>query len=169
MIKHIFLIILSILFYFLITRITNTLNIFLNGTNIILTILFLFTIYSYSYKKSELAFIFYMIFVFVFLLSRQRTNVNVSFDFYLIKWLKFINKNQIVFINIMGNIVLFIPLVFFLKTKFYFFDAILIVIALELLQLLTKRGVFDIVDIVLNVFGIFVATIFKWRITNGRK
>jgi len=100
----------------------------------------------------------------IFLIFRQKSNDNVNFNFYLVEWLKLIRTNEIVFINIIGNFVLFIPLIFYLNKKFAILKIIILILLLELLQLITKRGVFDIVDIILNLFGVFIGTIIKRRI-----
>ena len=62
------------------------------------------------------------------------------------------------FINLIGNILIFIPLGIFLKYfKIRFISAfviiIILVISIETLQYLTKRGNFDIMDIFLNIIG----------------
>lgn len=85
-------------------------------------------------------------------------------DFYLQKWLQFLLKNKIVFVNIIGNMILFIPLGFILVN--YFKNKILsgllgiaLIIILEWLQFLTKRGVLDIVDIFLNSLGLILGVL----------
>lgn len=168
MIKKIFLVFICILFFIIITQITNKLIGFINGTNYILTFLFGLIVFSYKKESTRLSFAFYVMFLLTFLLFREVTeNYSINLDFYLIEWLNIINKNIIVFINITGNIVLFIPLVYFLNNKFGFLQSIAIIITLELLQLLTRRGVFDIVDIVLNFSGVMIGEI--TRRLHGRK
>ncbi len=85
-------------------------------------------------------------------------------DFYLSKWLQFLLKNKIVFVNITGNILLFIPLGFIFVN--YFQNKILsgllgiaLIVILEWLQFLTKRGVLDIVDIFLNSLGLILGVL----------
>lgn len=76
---------------------------------------------------------------------------------YLKTWWKYLFDNQVVFINMIGNIVLFIPLGIILKinikTNLKYTLAFIIIITLELIQLLTKRGIFDFNDIILNNIG----------------
>ena len=67
-------------------------------------------------------------------------------------------KNKIVFINIIGNIILFIPMGIIMKSLnvrlIEFLILILFIIFLiELTQYISKRGVFDISDIILNYIG----------------
>ena len=69
--------------------------------------------------------------------------------------------------NIIGNILLFIPfIVLFKKMKISIFASIiytiLIIISMELLQFLTKRGIFDIVDVYLNCLGILLASLVRF-------
>lgn len=164
MIKQIFLIIISLLFYFLIKEITNTLNIFYQNIDIVLTIIFMITVFSYFNNKPQLSFISYLLFLVIFLLAREKPERNINFEFYLIEWLSIINKNKIVFINIVGNFVLFMPMVIYLHNKYYFLTIVWIIFVFELLQLVTRRGVFDIVDITLNIIGVVLASILKRRI-----
>lgn len=76
---------------------------------------------------------------------------------YLKTWWKYLFKNRVVFINVVGNVLLFIPLGIILKINFKslvkYFLSLLIIIVLELIQLLTKRGIFDFNDIILNYGG----------------
>lgn len=96
--------------------------------------------------------ILYYLFLTIILFARKRLEYKPSFKIYLIDWLKLAFKNKIIFINLFGNILLFIPLGYYKGI----IKSILIVIIIELLQLLFKRGVFDIVDIILNTIGIIL-------------
>ncbi len=73
-----------------------------------------------------------------------------------------------IYINILGNILMFIPYGFIgwlfpkyndLKTLLIYFLSFLIVI--EALQYFTRLGVFDIDDIILNTFGVVIGFSFK--------
>lgn len=73
-----------------------------------------------------------------------------------------------IYINILGNILMFIPYGFIgwlfpkhndLKTLLIYFLSFLIVI--EALQYFTRLGVFDIDDIILNTFGVIIGFYFK--------
>lgn len=84
--------------------------------------------------------------------------VFIVMERYITKWIKLIFTNKVVFINLIGNILIFIPLGIFLKYfKIRFISAfviiIILVISIETLQYLTKRGIFDIMDIFLNIIG----------------
>lgn len=90
----------------------------------------------------------------------------ISDSTYIKKWLSLLFSNRIIFINLIGNIVLFIPLGSLLpnliKNKSSklilecFFLSFLIVGSLELLQFILKRGVLDIIDIVCNMIGVSI-------------
>ena len=68
---------------------------------------------------------------------------------------------KLVCINILGNLICFMPFAFFLKYLFkrenkfinFLLTILLIVISFELIQLLTLSGSFDIDDIILNTLG----------------
>lgn len=69
-----------------------------------------------------------------------------------------------VILNLFGNVFAFMPMSFFLPLLFekenkfinYFFTIFLIVLGIELTQILTSAGRFDIDDIILNVLGAIV-------------
>lgn len=72
------------------------------------------------------------------------------------------------FINLVGNVLLFIPAGWLLPTIFkpfrgyfkFFLLCTLLILAVELVQLLTLLGYFDIDDVILNLFGLSVGYIF---------
>lgn len=77
---------------------------------------------------------------------------------YIREWIYILFTNKIVFLNIIGNIILFVPLgVYISDVKLNKLLLVLIMISiitiLELLQYVTKKGVFDYVDIILNAIG----------------
>ncbi len=72
-------------------------------------------------------------------------------------------NTSIVFKNIMGNIIIFIPMGFLLPCVSQRFSKLsktiigaVIIIGIELLQLFTTLGPFDVDDIILNLFGITI-------------
>lgn len=145
-----------IVFLFLMKEITTILNVFYKGTSLILSIIMAITIISLNNKKKDISRFFYLMFIFVFLLWRHPIENNVNFKFYLGKWIKMIFQNRIIFINIIGNLLLFVPLVYYIKGKNNYIIIIALILIFEILQLLTKRGVFDIVDIFLNITGVII-------------
>lgn len=83
-----------------------------------------------------------------------------SITLYFNDWV-YSNNSNLWLVNIIGNIIVFIPLGFFLPILFKkyksFFKTIILVICfsllVETLQYITHTGVFDIDDIILNSFG----------------
>lgn len=161
---------LFLVFYWISDYIINTLNIFLNFTHLLLCFLFGIGLFYLLFKVNiNMVFIFYIMMLIVFMFFRKDVAIidkAYSFDFYLFKWLR-IMHNNIVFINITGNVILFIPLILFLLyywNKSYLYNisiSILVIILLEWLQAFTKKGIFDIVDISLNTFGVLVAVLIR--------
>ena len=103
---------------------------------------------------------------------------SISTKFYLKEWIKLLFINRIVFINVIGNIILFIPLGYLLKSFLrnnilVFIIGILITLLLELIQFVTKLGVFDIIDIFLNALGIIIGLVLKrielWMTTKNQE
>jgi len=167
--KKVLLIILSIMFYFFITFITDTLNIFYPYTNILLSSIIIVFLFSIYYKNDKITLGSYIVFTLVFLFFRMKVENNINKDFYLFNWLKIIFKNRIVLINILGNILLFMPYCILIKSKYYFLMIICCIVCLELIQFLTRRGVLDIVDIVLNIFGCILVVPLRWRLYGRQK
>ena len=66
-------------------------------------------------------------------------------------------KNKTIFINIIGNVIIYIPLGIILYKKIYYGS--LIIVILECLQYLLSRGIFDIMDIILNFIGMIIGMI----------
>lgn len=65
--------------------------------------------------------------------------------------------------NIVGNIILFIPLIYFIKDdnntkkrKMFYIYCIALIIGFEFLQLIFKSGSLDIDDLILNFSGVFI-------------
>ena len=70
---------------------------------------------------------------------------------------------DIIFINILGNIVVFMPIQYFIlkignfkKFSSVFILSFFFVFFIELLQLVTQTGIFDVDDMILNLFGMFL-------------
>ncbi|WP_208586872.1 VanZ family protein [Gracilibacillus suaedae] len=88
-----------------------------------------------------------------------------TINFYIQAMLNETLNINIVIRNIIGNIIAFMPMGVFLPlfirklnsvTRFTFFMIVLI-LCIETTQALTRRGSFDIDDLILNVFGALVA------------
>lgn len=109
--------------------------------------------------------IIYIVLLFLTLFCREKYNdFQYMEKFYLCEWLQNIFKNKTIFVNILGNTILFIPLGFILVSFFKrkslsILLGIAIIVMLEWLQFITKRGVLDIVDIFLNSFGLILGVL----------
>lgn len=109
----------------------------------------------------------YMLFLLVTLFFRPINN-NYMYNeiFYLNGWLKRLFQNKIIFLNIIGNIVLYIPLGYILlekiKSKFKLgLISLVLIIVLEFIQFIIKVGVFDFIDILLNIIGVIIGMLVK--------
>lgn len=104
----------------------------------------------------------YILFLYLCLFDRDINKNRVYSDgTYIKKWIKILFTNKIVFRNIIGNIIIFIPMGIFIKNikikKIYQFMLIIsIIISIETLQYITQIGVFDIMDILLNAIGALI-------------
>lgn len=109
--------------------------------------------------------IIYAVLLFLTLFCREKYDEFQYMEkFYLYTWLQNIFKNKTIFINVLGNTILFIPLGFILvnlvkRKSLSGLLGIAIIVILEWLQFLTKRGVLDIVDIFLNSLGLILGVL----------
>lgn len=140
--------------YSVFNYIFNIINVYYKWNIIILIILYLLLGLFCLLKDNKGIKIIYFLFLFVILFLRKGEG-NYNFNFYIYKWLQNIN-NKIIFINVIGNILLFIPMGIINKN---ILTSLFIIILIELLQLILNKGIFDIVDIFLNMIGVFIGII----------
>lgn len=120
-------------------------------------------------KYQIIIFIIYILLLIIVLFDRKQFDQKIYSDgLYIKTWLKLIFTNKIVFINVVGNIILFIPfgiLIKHFKLKFIksFIIISITILMIETLQYLTKRGVFDLLDIILNILGAVLGYFFVNR------
>lgn len=113
--------------------------------------------------------VLYLIMIFNLTIFGRVGNAGIRYNLVPFKTILdyFIRFNQfdlkVIVINILGNIMVFMPLQYFLqrignfkKFKFVFLIDFLFIFCIELLQLITQTGIFDIDDILLNLFGMFL-------------
>lgn len=137
-------------------------NVYLRGSIVILFLSLLLYIYGVKKKSFYIKLIGYYINLIVILFGRKIVDERVSTYYYLNDWIKLVLSSKIVFINIIGNLLLYIPIVFLSKsiiqskTKNIFVSLVLI-ITLETLQYFLKLGVFDIIDILVNFIGVILS------------
>lgn len=124
-------------------------------------------------KNFNIFIIVYIVFLIINLFIKVPTENSVNTRFYLKEWIKLLFINRIVFINVIGNIILFIPLGYIInslikKAFITIISCIIIIVFVELIQYITKLGVFDLIDIILNtlgiILGIFIKRIELWMI-----
>lgn len=140
--------------YSIFNYIFNIINVYYKWNIIILIILYLLLGLFCLLKDNKGIKIIYFLFLFVILFLRKGEG-NYNFNFYIYKWLQNIN-NKIIFINVIGNILLFIPMGIINKN---ILTSLSIIVLIELLQLILNKGIFDIVDIFLNMIGVFIGII----------
>lgn len=114
-------------------------------------------------KQKKLVYIYtgiYFVLLYMVLFDRDTIDERLFSDGgYILKWLKLIFTNRTVFLNIFGNIALFVPLGILLKQLslkplVIGLLSLGLIITIELLQYITQKGIFDVLDIVLNILGI---------------
>ncbi|HHU24039.1 MAG: VanZ family protein [Bacilli bacterium] len=86
---------------------------------------------------------------------------------YIWEWGKRVFDHPIIFVNIIGNIILFVPKGIIAKRSLpsplkYIYVFVLLII-LEALQYISKRGIFDITDIILNYIGFLLGMMLLCR------
>ena len=128
-------------------------------------------------------FIIYSIFM-IWLLFGQRA-VDLSFDSYferisqnynvipfrtIKEFIENYHHSSFYFINLAGNVVMFVPLGFLLPATFEQYrhfgkaslESLCILLTVETLQFFTLLGSWDIDDIILNMLGVFIGYLFYY-------
>lgn len=127
------------------------------------TIFFVIIFIGIIYKNKFFKYLYFLFLIWILLF--RETNKGINFDFYLIKWI-YLLDNKIVFKNIIGNFLLFMPLGLIIK-KNRLIKGILIILIFENLQYILEKGILDIVDIFLNYLGYTLVIMIKevklWR------
>ncbi len=147
-------------------------NIFIPSIN---RYLYIFSLLSFIYmmaryilnnnktNKIGLIIVYSIVLVLTLFVRKKYDTYQYSFDFYLLEWFKKMFTDKVIFINLIGNLILFAPLGFILSTinnkgiKTIFLNIVIgigIILCLELCQFITKRGVLDLMDILLNSIGL---------------
>lgn len=182
LIKFIIYILSVVLLYIILNKIP-----LFNSYNIYIKILYLFlleVVLSFiidnllSNKISNiymlLSFFSYMIILFITLYVRKQSSENIIEDPNYIKdWIYILFSNYTVFINIVCNVILFIPLGIYISyiklVDIYKLIIVIIFISInEYIQFIFKRGVFDFIDICLNLIGTILGYIL-FKVIKGEK
>lgn len=111
--------------------------------------------------NQKIAFVGYLISLLTILFYREKINDNYTDSEYINLWIKNLFSNKIIFINVFGNIILYIPFIHYLNlfSKNIIFSIIMVfnfILIGEYVQYLLKIGVFDLVDIVINTLGVLI-------------
>ena len=115
-----------------------------------------------------------MIILFITLYVRKQSSENIIEDPNYIKdWIYILFSNYTVFINIVCNVILFIPLGIYISyiklVDIYKLIIVIIFISInEYIQFIFKRGVFDFIDICLNLIGTILGYIL-FKVIKGEK
>lgn len=146
---------------------------FLGDNYILIMILTSLAILLLMLEKGKLSFFVYLVMLMIVLLFRRPVDFesNMSFDTFR-KWVPIIMSNRTVFVNVIGNIVLYIPMGLFFGRRVSFFDAMAFgytfIVGFELIQLLLNLGMFDVVDIFLNTIGLMggylIISVWRWYV-----
>lgn len=118
---------------------------------------------NYLFLKNKYWFIIYLLFLLSILFLRKEIEAGYSFSFsYLRIMFKYMFRNLTVFINFWGNIILYMPLAYYIYKKIRWHTLYLLFIVLVIIesaQYFLGLGIFDVVDILLNFTGIIVVCI----------
>lgn len=163
-------IVLIVLLYFILRN-----NIFFRTFNWLIVLMYitlsLIVIYYYIYrllyffnKKIYILCLFcYLVLLIISLYYRKTSDTfKLANPSYIREWIYILFTNKIVFLNVIGNIILFIPFGFLLgeleevNIIWKLLLSLIIIALLELLQYLTKKGVFDYIDIIFNYLGVII-------------
>ena len=134
------------LFFYLMKSILTHIDLFYDYTLYLLLFLYLLLGIFYIINKKVCIIIYFLMLIIILFFRRESQGIN--FQLYFKKWMPLLFKNKTIFINIIGNVIIYIPLGIILYKKIYYGS--LIIVILECLQYLLSRGIFDIMDIILS-------------------
>lgn len=160
--------IIGIIYFIVLKEILNIIEVYYNYVQSLLIIIYIMIGFITPIINKKMMKNIYLIYLFIFLFLRE-TKSGFNFDFYLDTWIKNILNNKTIFVNVLGNIILFIPLGIIFEGKIIY--PYITIILLELLQVVLNKGIFDIVDIVLNFIGISIGIlgVYIWMIIKRKK
>lgn len=151
----------EICFSFLIISTTSVYNI---GSIILIIICIVLSIFAIFKNFTKLEIISYCMAIVATLLLRNRNENYIQSDFYLDSWFKILFTNKTVFVNVIGNILIYIPLYILIRnesnSKLLIIYFLIGIVFIEFMQYILKVGVFDIADIVLNFLGVSIVHLF---------
>ena len=123
-------------------------------------------IFKKIYRIFILPYTLFLLYLMVLVFGREQHEVNFVRLLPLISMILFVQNTtswESIIINLLGNIIMFIPFGFlgWLNTKYFSFKKLIVdflsaLIIVEALQYLTRLGVFDIDDLALNSLGVWI-------------
>lgn len=130
----------------------------------ILALTILMAVLLINKKYFLLALCYFGALILIHLLRNETSGVNYSLERIII-WMPLMFTNKTVFVNVFGNIVIYLPMGFVLGKYFHIFKAIayanIFIIGIEIIQLVFHLGVFDVLDVILNLIGIVLGFAFR--------
>jgi len=145
----------AVLYFIILKELIFSLEVFYPHAFILLALLYLVYGYCIYVDNVKWQFIVYLLSLLTLLFYRKSPS-GFSFEFYLFDWLPLLFKNKVIMVNIIGNILIFIPFGMYAKN---IFKGLAFIIAAELLQVFFRRGMFDVVDIFLNMLGFIIGSL----------
>lgn len=175
-ISSIFALVLEILLAYYIYTFSEIFNLF---SIILIIISIVIMIIGIVLNDEKMQIFSYSIALITVIFVRNTTDNNITSISYIKDWLKILFTNKIVFINVWGNIVIYMPLYLLITNGIHKLRKLLtivilfiIIVSSEFIQYILKVGVFDIIDIILNTIGLLVISflneVFRWK-RNQRK
>lgn len=130
----------------------------------VLALTVLMSIFLIKKKYFLLALCYFGSLILIHLLRNETSGVNYSLE-RIKSWMPLIFTNKTVFVNVFGNIVIYIPMGFVLGKYYNVIKTIafanIFVIGIEIIQLVFHLGVFDVLDVILNLMGIVLGFTFR--------
>ncbi|MFC2451141.1 MAG: VanZ family protein [Flavobacteriaceae bacterium] len=123
-------------------------------------------IFKKIYRIFILPYTIFLLYLMFLGFGREQHEANIVRLLPLVSTILFVQNTtswESIIINLFGNIIMFIPFGFlgWLNAKYFSFkklivDFLSVLIIVEALQYLTRLGVFDIDDLALNSFGVWI-------------
>lgn len=151
---------LIVVLVYILNRFIDKLEMFFYGNILLVKISLFLCIVSLFYFKKAFKYL-YIVFLGIVLFLRDKGINGYSRPLYFKEWIKIIFKNKVVFVNVIGNILMFIPLGYMLDGKMFTLKSLLLVAAIEVAQYLLKIGIFDYIDMGLNLMGLIIGKIIE--------
>lgn len=159
---------LYVMVFFILGEVQGDLVIFTPLTKMIFSAIIVINLYAlirYFISKQrqdlKLLLIAYLALVLgILFLRNPALEFQYTLKWYLPTWFKYLFSNRIVFVNVIGNILLFVPLGLIIRildhSYWRYLLCLVMILLLEVIQLVTKLGVLDLTDVILNYSGILI-------------